>query len=321
MEDKYGRQVDYLRISVTDRCNLRCLYCQPRRPVPWLSPEQILSYEETVQVVEVALSMGFRKFRLTGGEPLVRRGLVHLVEALGKLDLPDLSMTTNGVLLAKHAQDLKDAGLKRVNIGLDTLQPHRFRQITGYNGFEEVLQGIETALKVGLSPVKINVVLLRGINDNEVLDFVAITREEPLEVRFIELMPFGHRKQWSNLFLSAREVKERIAQERSLKSLSPGEGPAVRYRVKGHRGTVGFITPISHSFCYRCNRLRLTADGYLRPCLLSDQEMDLKTPLRRRATTTELAAVFTQAVRAKPKGYLPNQNSVVCTKEMFQVGG
>lgn len=320
MEDGYGRKVDYLRISVTDRCNLRCLYCQPRRPVPWLSPNQILSYEEIVRVVKVALDLRFRKFRLTGGEPLVRRGLVYLIEALGSLDLPDLSMTTNGTLLARYAQDLKEAGLRRVNIGLNTLQPHRFQQITGYDGFAEVLKGMEMALKVELSPVKINVVLLRGINEDEVLDFIALTRHESLEVRFIELMPFGHCQGWSDLFLSALEVKERISQNQDMESLPSGEGPAVRHRVKGHLGTVGFITPISHSFCHRCNRLRLTADGYLRPCLLSDREIELKTVLRT-GTTSELATVLTEGVSAKPRGHLLNQNSVACAREMFQVGG
>lgn len=323
MQDRYGRKINNLRISVTDRCNLRCFYCKPAGEVSLIGYDQILSYEEIVEVVRLAVGWGFKKFRLTGGEPLIRQGIVQLVEALAKLGIPDLSLTTNGTLLGKYAQDLKEAGLKRINIGLDTLKADKFSRITRSDCFHEVIRGLEVALKMGFSPVKINAILLKGINDDEILDFMRLTEDRPLEVRFIELMPFGGHGRWSANFISADEVKLRIERSFALEPMASkeGDGPAVRYKVEGHRGTLGLIAPVSNSFCMSCNRIRLTSDGHLRPCLFSDGEIDIKNPLHQGATDEELKALFMKAVAAKPQKHLLNGGPMTTKREMFQLGG
>ncbi|HID90183.1 MAG TPA: GTP 3',8-cyclase MoaA, partial [Anaerolineae bacterium] len=283
--DTYGRPIQYLRVSVTDRCNLRCVYCMPEEGIPLISHEEVLRYEEIVRVVRIAVEMGFVHVRLTGGEPLVRKGIVDLVRELACIPgLDDLSMTTNGILLARHAEDLARAGLRRVNISLDTLRPDRFRRITRWGRLEDVLEGREAALAAGLRPVKVNTVVVRGLNDDEVVDLARLTLEPDWHIRFIEVMPLGEGAHWAgDGVVSAAEIRRRI--EAALGPLTAvrgeaGAGPARYYRLPGAEGTLGFISPVTEHFCHACNRLRLTSDGRLLPCLLSGVAIDLRTPLR-----------------------------------------
>jgi len=273
LRDRYGRKIDYLRISVTDRCNLRCVYCMPESGVIPKNPRELLSFEEIEEVARAAISLGINKIRITGGEPLVRRDLVSLI---GNLSISDLSITTNGTFLEDYAQGLKEAGLHRVNISLDTLKEEKYEFITRSGRLPEALRGIEIALQVGLSPVKINVVVMRGINDDEIVDFVKLSYDKPVSVRFIEFMPFGRNLFWGEeRFIPMSEVKARCQSFAELLPTNglPGSGPARYYRIKGGRGTMGFISPLSSPFCSRCNRLRLTSEGKLRPCLYSEKQI------------------------------------------------
>jgi cyclic pyranopterin phosphate synthase len=337
--DAYNRPISYLRISVTDRCNLRCIYCMPEEGVPWRPHEHVLRYEEIETIVRAAADLGITKIRLTGGEPLVRLGLVDLVRKIAQIDgIDDLAMTTNGVLLAQHAQDLADAGLHRVNISLDTLDPDRFRRITRCGRLEDVLDGIEAARLAGLRPIKINTVVIRSMNDDEVVGLAAKSLEAPWwNIRFIELMPVGSgglvTQAWEKKVVTAREIRQRI--ESALGELKPakiraGNGPARYYRLSGgagnppdgnRTGTVGFITPVSEHFCYKCNRLRLTADGQLRPCLLSDQEIDLRTPLRGGADADEIKALIVEGINRKPMHHHLAEHLHPENRAMSQIGG
>jgi len=324
--DAFNRPISYLRVSVTDRCNLRCVYCMPPEGVPWRSHEEVLRYEEIETVVRAAAELGISKVRLTGGEPLVRKGLVDLVAMLARIPgIDDLTMTSNGTLLASYAEELKAAGLKRVNISLDTLKPERFRRITRLGELSDTLEGIAAAKEAGLVPVKINVVVIRGLNDDEVVDFARLTSAPDWHVRFIEVMPLGDNANWAeNGYVPMDRVRERI--ERELGELKParlgaGGGPARYYRLPGAQGTIGFITPISEHFCYQCNRLRLTADGKLRPCLLSDYEIDLRTPLRQGATIEEVKRLIVQAVRAKPERHHLSEGVLPHERTMSEIGG
>ncbi len=321
LSDSSQRPINYLRISVTDRCNLRCIYCMPAGGVPLLPRDHILSYEEIQVVTQVAAELGITKVRLSGGEPLMRSGLTKLVAMLKKIEtIDDISLTTNGTLLKEHASELKEAGLRRVNISLDTLKRDRYQHITGEDKLNQVLSSINKAKSVGLHPIKINTVVMRGINDDELLDFAAQSLEEDWHVRFIELMPFGKREE---RFVPVQEMKQRIA---ALGELEPypsdiGNGPARYFRLPRSQGTIGFITPVSEHFCFRCNRLRLMADGRLRPCLLSDIGLDLRGPLRDSASVEEIKHLFQEAAAAKPlhhhlaQGFTPEEQS------MSQVGG
>jgi cyclic pyranopterin phosphate synthase len=302
LSDTFNRPINYLRISVTDRCNLRCIYCMPAEGINLLSHSDILTYEEITTIVRLAAELGINKLRLTGGEPLVRTRLPELVAMLAKIDtIDDISLTTNGVLLRNYASELKQAGLKRVNVSLDSLNQDKFERITRHRKLSDVLQGIEAAKACGLNPVKINMVVMRGVNDDEILDFAKLTITEGWHVRFIELMPFvtdnppeghstGRKADIHHQFMSADEIKERLNSLGELASCLPikGNGPAKYSRFPQASGTVGFITPVSQHFCFNCNRLRLTAEGKLRPCLLSDQEIDLRQPLRSGASAEEL---------------------------------
>ena len=321
MKDRFERTISYLRISVTDRCNLRCMYCMPVEGISLLRHEEVLRYEEIVRLVRIAVGLGFRKFRLTGGEPLVRKGVVELVERLAHLneDL-SLAMTTNGALLSEYARPLKAAGLDRINVSLDTLDREKYRKITGFDAFGQVMAGIREASAAGFEPVKINVVAMRGINDDEVGDFVRMT-QEGFEVRFIELMPF-RREGWSDRYLSGAEVRDEIAKRFRLQRTDEGTeaGPAKMYRAEDWPGRIGFIEPISSSFCTACNRLRLTADGFLKPCLLSDREVDLKTPLRTGAADEDIAELFEHTVLEKPRGHRLREHKI-SRRAMAQVGG
>ena len=323
--DRYGRKIDYLRISITDRCNLRCTYCMPLDGIPLMKHDDILRYEEIIRLARLAHGLGFTKFRITGGEPLVRKGASHLVRELAHLgENVDLSLTTNGILLARYAEDLKAAGLRRINISLDTLNEEKFKRISRFGLFNEVMSGIHRAIEVGFDPVKINVVVMRGINDDEILDFVELTRDHPLWIRFIELMPFSRNNWRDEDFVSADEIRKRIEERYHLiEAIRPhASAAAVDYRVEGHKGRVGFIAPLSRKFCGFCNRLRLTADGYLLPCLHSDIEIDIKTPMRGGASDDELKVILRKAILVKPSGHKLRRDSFGMTKrDMSKVGG
>ncbi len=306
LKDKFGRHIDYMRVSVTDRCNLRCIYCSQKDAFSWIPHGEILSYEELFEILDQAVKLGIRRIRLTGGEPLVRKGLISFIRQISKAwGLKDLSLTTNGTLLAEVAAELKESGLTRVNISLDTLRPDRFKEITGFDYWHRVWAGIEAALATKLAPVKINVVVLRGINDDEILDLARLTLHYPLEVRFIEFMPVGKGAAWEKYFCSTKEVIERL---RPLRPLVPvvtqGGGPAHTFCLSGALGKIGFISAMTHHFCATCNRIRLTADGRLRPCLFSDYEINIKSLLRRPHRTEEIRAYIKQAVDAKPRDRL-----------------
>jgi cyclic pyranopterin phosphate synthase len=320
--DSFGRSINYLRISVTDRCNLRCLYCMPPEGVPQISHNEILSYEEIQTVVRAAAELGISRIRLTGGEPLVRDELPHLIEMLSQVEgIQELSLTTNGTMLKKYALELKQAGLSRVNVSLDTLKPDKFQYITRLGKLKDVLEGIETAKETGFHPVKINTVVMRGINDDEIIDFAKMTYEDGCHVRFIELMPFKSVAE----FVPSVELRQHIS---LLGKLEPcpsitGNGPAMYYRLSGAKGTIGFITPLTEtSFCSRCNRMRLTPDGKLRPCLLGEDEIDLKVPLRNNASMEELKHLILKAIVSKPEHHhLEGGNVRVVKRKMSQIGG
>ena len=305
LTDAFRRPITYLRISVTDRCNLRCTYCMPEAGLPWIPKPDILTFEEIERVVRAAASVGVRSIRLTGGEPLVRRDLVELVARLAAIEgISDIALSTNGLLLAEHAAALAAAGLRRVNVSLDSLRPGRFEAIARRPGLERVLAGIEAAIEAGLAPLKLNCVVMRGQNDDELADFAALTRERPVFVRFIELMPVvenaaGQR----DAYVSADEILERV---RAIGRIEPspgpgGNGPARYFAFPGARGAVGVISPLSHDYCETCNRVRLTADGRLRLCLFGDHEIDLRGPLRAGAERADLAALFAGGMLIKPE--------------------
>lgn len=326
MLDRFNRQIEYLRVSVTDRCNLRCTYCMPPEGVEMKSHEEILSLEEIVQIVQALVPLGISKIRLTGGEPLVRKGLPSLVKRLAAIpQIKDLSLTTNGLLLPQYAQELKEAGLNRVNISLDTLDGEKYRQITRLGNINQVHQGIKAALAAGLDPVKINVVVIKGFNDDEIQDFARLTLDFPLHVRFIELMPIGQSaKKALDLYLPVLEVKQIIEKDYRLTPVDVlrGNGPAKYYQIPGAQGTVGFIGAISQHFCQSCNRMRLTADGKLRPCLQKGTEYDLREPLRRHASFEELQRIFLQALGEKPKEHnMQKEGWGQQARNMSQIGG
>lgn len=324
LTDRFNRRIDYLRISISDRCNLRCRYCMPERGIELIPHEQILTYEEIIRIVRVFASSGISKIRLTGGEPLVRTGVVDLIRRLGQVpEIHDLSLTTNGVLLESFARPLRAAGLRRINISLDTLRSERFLHITRRNAFREVWAGIEKSLAVGLDPVKLNVVAIRGLNEDEVTDFARLTIEKPLHVRFIEYMPSG--EGWiPEDVLSIDRIRTEIERISPLLEDHSGHqnGPAVTYRWRGARGTIGFISPVSRHFCADCNRLRLTSDGKLRTCLFSDDEIDLRRCLRDGCNDQKLAEVLQVALEAKPREHGINSHYFKkCQRTMSSIGG
>ena len=320
--DSFGRHINYLRVAVTDRCNLRCIYCMPPGGVPRIPHDEILSYEEIRTVVQAAAKLGITRIRITGGEPLVRADLSKLVQMLSELEgINEVALTTNGTLLKQYALELKQAGLKRVNVSLDTLKPDRFQRITRIGELRDVLDGIEVARNAGLDPVKINTVVMRGVNDDEVLDFVKMTCTEDWHIRFIELMPFSGVAE----FVPSYELQQRISTLGELEpcSINIGAGPAISYRLAGAKGTIGFISPLTESsFCSRCNRIRLSPDGKLRPCLMVEDAIDLKGPLRNNAPIQELKSLIIKAVDSKPEHHLLKDNNVVpINHKMSQIGG
>jgi GTP 3',8-cyclase len=357
MIDPFGRTVDYLRVSLTDRCNFRCVYCMPEEGFPFTPKEEQLTLDETARLIRIAVSLGIRKVRLTGGEPLLRKELPAFVTELAALGISDLSLTTNGHFLSELAAPLARAGLHRVNVSLDTLRPDRFADIARRGSLDAVLGGIEAARCAGLAPLKINCVAMAGVNDDEAPDFAEWTKKEEIHIRFIELMPIRwnldedaptdfplngipgaisgliHLKVARGGMLSDLDMRRRFVSAESLRSrieavhgeLEPAEvqtnGPAHTYRIPGAPGTIGFISQITSDFCARCNRVRLTHDGFLRPCLMSDGELDLRTPLRAGATDDDLANLFLTVVRNKPERHYLAEGQRVVGRGMSQIGG
>jgi len=324
MRDRFGRRINYLRVSVTDRCNLRCRYCMPEEGVPLDPHDRVLSYEELERVVRAGVSLGIDRVRITGGEPLVRRGLVGFVRRLSRIPgLDDLSLTTNGTLLGANARALREAGLSRVNVSLDTLDEDRFRWLTRGGELAPVLEGIERALEEGLTPVKINVVVVRGFNDDEVVRLASLALEKPVSVRFIELMPIGAAGGSVSRSLAERELVEILSPLDPVRCDSVnGGGPAEVYRPAGGRapGTIGLISPLTKPFCERCNRLRLTARGALNPCLAGQEEVELRSALRSGAGDAELRDLFLEAVRLKPAAHSMG-SCAAPGRSMSRIGG
>jgi cyclic pyranopterin phosphate synthase len=323
--DRYDRRLNYLRISVTDRCNLRCTYCVPPERIPRLTHTEILRYEEILRIVRIGVDLGITKVRVTGGEPLVRKGVIGFLESLSETSgISELTLTTNGVFLKDHVQRIRAAGIQRLNISLDSLQREKFARITGSDAFDRVWQGIEAVRRSGFEPIKLNVVALRGINDDELVDFARLTFQYPYHVRFIEHMPIGKSRMKATAPLLVPEIKEMI---RPLGEMQPVEkniddGPAQRFRFREAPGEIGFISALSHHFCSSCNRLRLTASGQLRPCLLSDHQLDLKGLMRGGGSDSQLAEMFLQAVRNKPSDHslaVNDPTGVSC--QMSSIGG
>ncbi len=339
--DQFSRTISYLRLSLTDRCNLRCSYCMPEvgkenettvRKGTFLPHSDLLSYEELLRVVRLAVGMGMNKLRLTGGEPLVRKGILDFIHQLSLLEgLEQVRLTTNGVLLADYAEKLYAGGIRHINVSLDTLQPEKFKKITGYDYFDKVWDGLMTAKRLGFR-IKLNVVSMKGVNDNEFLDFGQLALEQPFQVRFIEFMPVGEKSSWQKeKFIKAEEIKKLISE---LGVLTPfrkehGEGPARMFDLETpdkKKGAVGFISPISHHFCDQCNRLRLTSEGKLRSCLLNDKETDLKTLLRGGGSDQAIVASIRRTIMDKPQGHTLQQDLAAtkrspCGGKMSRIGG
>ena len=324
LTDRFGRVHTYLRISVTDRCNFRCVYCMPPEGIAWRPREEILTFEEIVRVARVFVRLGVAKLRLTGGEPTVRHGIESLIAALAAIPgLRTLAMTTNGFRLRENARTYREAGLTGINVSLDSLQRDRFRQITRRDALSEVLAGLDAALAAGYEKVKLNTVVMAGVNDDELLDFVELARDRPLHVRFIEFMPF-HDNGWSEggVFPLAR-MREIIQKRHSLEPV-PGEPNAVarEWRVPGFEGTIGFIASMTESFCSGCNRIRLTADGQVKSCLFSPAESNLRDLLRAGASDSEIEAHIRAALWLKPREHPPMEVlAALENRSMIEIGG
>lgn len=321
--DQFGRRIEYLRISVTDRCNFRCQYCMPLEGLPWLPKTEILRYEEIAEVVRQLAPLGLRRLRITGGEPTVRPQLPTLVRMLRDIpNIEDIALSTNGVKLPTMAGALAEAGLDRVNISADSLRPERVVQIARRDLGFDLVSAARAAQAAGLGPIKINVVVMRGINDDEIADFAALTRENPWHVRFIELMPVGDLRELTfDHVVPTDEVLARVAEVDTLQAdVGPprGNGPAVYYRYPNAAGTIGVITPMTHTYCERCNRVRLTADGRLRTCLFGDHEVLLRDAIRSGAP---LAPLFIRALAEKPKAHELLQMRVGGLRALSEVGG
>lgn len=324
--DGFNRPITYLRVSVTDKCNLRCVYCMPEGGLAWLRREEILTYEEIATLVRAAASCGVRAVRLTGGEPLLRRELPRLVSLLAEIEgIEDISLSTNGLLLEAQAAALARAGLRRVNVSLDTLLPERFERIARRPGLDAVLRGIDEAIAVGLDPIKLNCVVMRAENDDEVAAFAELTRARPIFVRFIEVMPVHENLGLqASAYVGSDEILERIGATAGLRPVAGphGNGPARYFAFDGGRGAVGVISPLSHDYCERCNRVRLSADGHLRLCLFGDHALDLRSLLRRGASHDELAARFRAAMLVKPERHHLQLGEAAARMRAFsEIGG
>lgn len=327
LKDTFGRTIDDLRISLTDRCNFRCVYCMPEEGMPWLPKREILTYEEILRLARIFIGLGVHTVRLTGGEPLMRQDIDVLIAGLIRLDPDlDLSMTTNGFFLADKAEKLAQAGLKRINVSLDSLQPERFERMVRRDGqlVFRILDGMRRAREVGLSPIKVNCVVMRGYNDDELLDFVRLGREKEYQVRFIEYMPLDAQGEWTMpTVVSGAEILNRIdAAYPVIRASGNGSEPATVYRFADGRGSIGVIASVTEPFCDHCNRVRITADGHLRTCLFSVTEHDLKGLMRSGATDDELADCIVAAVWKKEAGHKINQPDFVKpNRSMSAIGG
>ena len=323
LRDQFGRSIEYLRISVTDRCNFRCVYCMPEQGLPWLPKADILSYEEIAEIVRQLAPLGLRRLRITGGEPTIRPQLETLIAQLRAVEgVEDIALSTNGVKLPELAGRLRTAGLDRVNISADSLRPDRIAAIARRNLGFDAATSARAAQEAGLDPIKLNVVVMRGINDDEVVDFARLTIEHPWHVRFIELMPVGDLREltWDHV-VPSDEILGRIAALGPLQPASGparGNGPATYYRLANAAGTVGVITPMTHTYCGTCNRVRLTADGRLRTCLYGDHEVNLRDALR---AGDPLEPLFRRALAEKPKAHDLLQMQVGGLRALSQVGG
>jgi cyclic pyranopterin phosphate synthase len=325
--DTLHRCIDYLRVSITDRCNLSCVYCKPQARLQMLPHREILRYEEILRLVSVAVGLGITHVRITGGEPLIRRGVLDFITELKKIkSISDISLTTNGVLLDEMAPGLRDAGVSRINISLDSLNARKFFEITGSDSWGRVWRGINRAEEAGFSPLKINMVPVKGVNDGEVTEFARLTCGRNIHVRFIEFMPIGANDRWHReSCVTAGEIRAAI--EREVGPLAPftkekSAGPSDNYQIAGARGVIGFISPISKHFCASCRRLRLTADGKIRPCLLSDTEIDVKSPLRGGYDDRELERLLGLALEIKPERHYIAETGAVCShRAMSKIGG
>lgn len=323
--DSFSRTISYLRLSLTDRCNLKCLYCRPAKGGCILKQDELLTFEELLRIVSVAVKIGIRKVRITGGEPLCRGDAEGFIRELGKIpDLYDIRLTTNGVLLAEKAASLMDAGLSKINISLDTLNKERFKEITGFDLFDKVWDGIQRAKQLGFAPIKINTVVIRGMNDDEVVAFGKLSITDPFQVRFIEFMPMGEKTRWSkDSYVSGDEILSKLRPLGEIEAVERKkfDGPARIFKIKGAQGSIGLINPISHKFCKDCNRLRLAADGMLRSCLLVDQETDLRSILRQGASDSEIRKALIQTVKMKPEGHSVDRRGFNCHGQMSRIGG
>jgi len=322
LKDPYGRRISYLRISVTDKCNLRCYYCVPKDEFVLKERHEILSLEELEKIAQIGARLGISKIRFTGGEPILRKGIEYLVKKVSTIaGISDLALTTNATLLKDHALKLRESGLKRVNISLDTLNPAKFIKITGMDLWQQVMEGIEEAL-IRFSKVKLNIVTVRGVNDEEILDFVEFIEDKPIALRFIEFMPVGQNGWTRSQFIPSSFVKDQIESKYELEKIDrdPRDATAELYQIKDFKGTLGFISAISKGFCENCNKLRVTADGFLRPCLSSNIEIDIKSKIRSGAEDDQLAELFRRALASKPRQHnlLEEQGH---KRRMFQIGG
>lgn len=318
MKDSLGRDISYLRISVTDLCNLRCRYCMPEEGIPKVSHKDILSVEEMEKIAKVFVNLGVNKIRLTGGEPLLRNGILDIVEKIGKLEgLKDFSITTNGVLLKKYAKELKLRGLNRVNISLDTLDEEKYKYITRVGKLKDVMDGIIAAKEAGLTPIKINTVLIDGFNDNEIKDLARLTEYEDLDVRFIELMPIGEAIKYEpEGYISNSIVLEKLPELIEIQKNDPSS-PALYYKLPNAKGKIGLINPISCKFCEYCNRVRLTAQGRIKLCLHSNDEIDVREALR---NGQDIEKIIIDAIGQKPESHHLEDGQYV-SKKMYEIGG
>jgi GTP 3',8-cyclase len=328
LTDRHNRTIDYLRISITDHCNLRCQYCVPLDSRTKLSMREVLSYEELFAVARAAVAVGVTKIRITGGEPLMRKNMLEFCRMLSSLpEITDLSVTTNGILLESMAADLKAAGVKRVNVSLDTMDRRRYADITGKDALDRVLKGIQIAADVGLAPIKINMVPMRGINDDEIIAMAGWTLDTPYDVRYIELMPTSGwaRQRHDQLFMGIDDVRRQVETIGALEEIPQIQtrGPAAYVRLTGAKGRIGFIAAVSHHFCKTCNRLRLTADGKLRACLFAEDEIDIRESLRSGASPEDLQRIIRLAAASKPKGHTLNEENAkpVNGRIMQAIGG